>query len=207
MSFRSYSSIALIFGVVGALLLSRRNRHAGNLRAATPAPARTPPAAPSRSSSPGRTLRPGVLVVDDDVDAIFLLQRAFARTAPQLPVTYSSNAKRLLEELQTGNETVRPSLLILDLHMPEVDGFQVLQFYQAHPQLRPETITIFSASDHPNDRSRALELGADSYLMKPTGFGELCSITTDIAALAGGRLHPGRSAPHHHRQSRVPLPA
>ena len=60
-----------------------------------------------------------------------------------------------------------PILLLLDLDMPKVDGFQVLEWLRAEPRLEQLPVAIMTASDNDPHISRAYELGADSYLIKP----------------------------------------
>jgi DNA-binding response OmpR family regulator len=64
-------------------------------------------------------------------------------------------------------ETNRPSLFILDLMLPELDGFQLCGRIREHPGLRDLPILILTARTGPGDRKRALEGGADAYITKP----------------------------------------
>jgi two-component system phosphate regulon response regulator PhoB len=60
-----------------------------------------------------------------------------------------------------------PALFILDLMLPEVDGFQLCRSIRAHPSLRDIPILILTARTAAEDRKRALESGADAYITKP----------------------------------------
>jgi DNA-binding response OmpR family regulator len=64
-------------------------------------------------------------------------------------------------------ETDRPALFILDLMLPELDGFQLCRRIRAHPSLRDIPILILTARTAAEDRKRALEGGADAYITKP----------------------------------------
>jgi DNA-binding response OmpR family regulator len=64
-------------------------------------------------------------------------------------------------------ETNRPTLFILDLMLPELDGFQLCSSIREHPSLRDLPILILTARTGPEDRKRALEGGADAYITKP----------------------------------------
>lgn len=64
-------------------------------------------------------------------------------------------------------ETDRPALFILDLMLPEVDGFQLCRSIRARPSLRDIPILILTARTAAADRKRALESGADAYITKP----------------------------------------
>jgi DNA-binding response OmpR family regulator len=64
-------------------------------------------------------------------------------------------------------EKERPVLFILDLMLPELDGFQLCRNVRAHPRLGDVPILILTARTSEEDRKRAMESGADAYLTKP----------------------------------------
>lgn len=140
---------------------------------------------------------PHIIVADDDPYALDLLRFAFAVKAPDVRLTFTGDGKMLLDYLQRkppfeARPAVAPDFLFLDLKMPCIDGFQVLEFLVQHPLLRPEYIAVLSCSDLPVDRSRAAALGADYYFTKPSGFEELCRIAERTSAfLRTGLWQPG----------------
>jgi len=69
-----------------------------------------------------------------------------------------------------------PQLLLLDLNMPRLDGFDVLAWVREQPGLNNVLIVIFSSSDEPRDINRAYGLGASSYLVKPHSMAELTAL-------------------------------
>jgi len=60
-----------------------------------------------------------------------------------------------------------PRLLLLDLKMPKLDGFDVLRWLQQQPELRRLVVTVLSSSDESKDVNLAYDLGANSYVVKP----------------------------------------
>ncbi len=62
-----------------------------------------------------------------------------------------------------------PRLVLLDLNMPRMDGFEVLRRMRADERTRFVPVVILTSSDHPEDVRRAYELGANSYLEKLSG--------------------------------------
>jgi CheY-like chemotaxis protein len=77
-----------------------------------------------------------------------------------------------------------PALAILDLRMPKLDGFDVLEFMRAQPTLRDLPVIILSGSDHPRDRARAAQLGVRDYLLKtPKWDTVVTALKTHLAAL------------------------
>ncbi len=61
-----------------------------------------------------------------------------------------------------------PSLLLLDLKMPQVDGFRVLQWLRENPLLKRLPVVVLSSSGEQRDVDRAHELGANGYSVKPS---------------------------------------
>jgi CheY-like chemotaxis protein len=60
-----------------------------------------------------------------------------------------------------------PLLLLLDLHMPKVNGFDVLRWIQEHPEIPPLKVAVLTSSAEPRDYASAMALGAHSYFVKP----------------------------------------
>jgi CheY-like chemotaxis protein len=69
-----------------------------------------------------------------------------------------------------------PGLLLLDLKMPTVDGFEVLNWLGHHPEIPRIPVVVFSASSCEADKKKAMRLGASDYLSKPSQFRVLVEI-------------------------------
>lgn len=118
-----------------------------------------------------------VLLVEDDLNDIFLVQRAFkkARIAnPLQVVTDGDKAIQYLQGLgQYSNRALHPipKLIVMDINMPGKSGFEVLEWLKSREQpLHKIPIVIVSASDNPDDINRAYDLGANAYMVKPMDF-------------------------------------
>ena len=141
------------------------------------------------------TSAPYILVAEDDLDATFLLQHAFGEIAPDIRVVYSADGKEAINVLQAKRNTERghhqlPSLLLLDLKMPRMDGFEVLDWLQHSPDLRPDSIVVLTSSLSQADMRRAQDLGADYYVVKPIGVAELLDIVRALVAFCRTRQWP-----------------
>jgi CheY-like chemotaxis protein len=117
-----------------------------------------------------------ILHVEDD-DAMALLFRTAVEEAA-LPATVYRVSGR--EEARVylrgdGRHAGRtwPDLVFLDLNMPEMDGFQVLMDMKADGDLQSIPVIVLSTSFREADRDRAFELGATSYITKPSSFAAL----------------------------------
>jgi len=74
-----------------------------------------------------------------------------------------------------------PALLLLDLKMPKVDGFDVLTWLRSRPELSPLPVVVLSSSSREDDIQRARLLGAADYRVKPADFEQLQVLAQDVA--------------------------
>jgi CheY-like chemotaxis protein len=123
-----------------------------------------------------------VLIAEDDPSDVFLLQRAF--TAAQVPATLHvvRDGQEAIDYLE-GQDSYSdrstyplPDLLLLDLKMPRLNGFDVLNWLRNKPGLKRLMVTVLTSSDQPKDINRAYDLGANSYLLKPHALAELSEL-------------------------------
>jgi chemotaxis family two-component system response regulator Rcp1 len=126
---------------------------------------------------------PIVALVDDNPGDIGLVTMAFDTQGleAQLRVIGSGPAAfyyfRALVD-QPGGEL--PHLLLLDLNMPGLNGFQLLAYLRTQPALAPMKILIFSSTHRHRDHDRALELGASGILVKPADWSSYPALVEQI---------------------------
>jgi CheY-like chemotaxis protein len=108
-----------------------------------------------------------ILIVDDSLDDIFLLKRVFKKLELGHVIEVVNNGEEALVYLENPNKP-RPTMVLLDLHMPKLSGFDVLAWIRAHKDLKHLPVVIFSSSIEPSDLTRAYNLGANGYLEKPS---------------------------------------
>lgn len=114
-----------------------------------------------------------VLYVEDEEDDIFFMRRAFSRAGlthvlqavadGQEAINYLSGCGRFANRI----DYPLPEMVLLDLNLPMVSGFQVLQWIRAQSLFQRLPVVIFSSSARVEDRLLANELGASDYLEKP----------------------------------------
>src|SRR5438093_7267867 len=120
-----------------------------------------------------------ILLVEDDPNDVVLIQRAFQKAGLRNTLKAVRDGDQAIDYLSgRGIYADRerfplPFLLLLDLRMPGIDGFEVLQWARKEPQLKRLLIVVLTSSNLQSDVDRAYELGANSYLVKPVGFGEM----------------------------------
>ncbi len=114
-----------------------------------------------------------VLYVEDEEMDRFLMERAFVKSGLGAALRTVNDGQAAIDYL-SGTEKFAdrdryplPAMVLLDLNLPEVDGFEVLQWIRAHPTFRVLPVVIFSSSEREEDQVRARLLGANEFLKKP----------------------------------------
>jgi adenylate cyclase len=107
------------------------------------------------------TKQGNVLVVDDNEMNREVLARRLERQG--YGVTMAEDGQRALELVQTGQF----DLILLDIMMPRVNGYQVLEHIKADARLRATPVIVISAVDELDSIVKCIELGAEDYLFKP----------------------------------------
>lgn len=117
-----------------------------------------------------------ILLAEDRADDVLLVKRALAQASIGNPLFVVRDGEELIEYLSGGGkysnrfEYPAPDLLLLDLKMPKIDGFEALAWARSQPSLRVLPIVVLTTSEHIYDVNRAYELGANSFLVKPIEF-------------------------------------
>lgn len=106
---------------------------------------------------PART----ILIVDDTPDNIALLS-ALLRDSYRLKV--ANNGEKAL---QIASSTPAPDLILLDVMMPELDGYETCRRLKADPATARIPVIFLTAKAHPDDAKKGLSLGAVAYITKP----------------------------------------
>jgi len=114
-----------------------------------------------------------ILLAEDNEDHVTLIRRAFVQARLLNPVQAVPDGLEAIAYL-TGEgkyadrkQYPMPALLLLDLKMPNKDGFEVLEWLRHQPELRHLRVVVLTTSDRIFDVQRAYELGAHSFLTKP----------------------------------------
>ena len=112
-----------------------------------------------------------IILVDDSDDDVFLFKRALTAHPRLQLIWHGQDGNEAIEYLNgSGKFADRdqypwPDVVVLDLKMPGVDGFQVLQWMQGKANM--PVALVLSSSDLPEDKQRAAQLGATMYTTKP----------------------------------------
>jgi CheY-like chemotaxis protein len=127
-----------------------------------------------------------VLVAEDDPGDAFLLERAFTRCGVPARLHFVRDGREAIDYLGGENafanrdEFPLPDLILLDLKMPRMGGFDVLEWLRAQPGLKRLLVAVLSSSAQPEDINRSYDLGANSYLVKPKTSEDLSNMVNQL---------------------------
>jgi CheY-like chemotaxis protein len=123
-----------------------------------------------------------ILIAEDNSDDAMLLKIALQKSGSNPPIHIVENGLKAIEYLcgdAPYNDRLTypfPSVVYTDLKMPLKDGFEVLQWIKAHPECSIIPVVIMTSSEQDRDIRRAYELGANSYIVKPSSLDQLTKI-------------------------------
>jgi CheY-like chemotaxis protein len=117
-----------------------------------------------------------ILLVEDNPDHAELIRRALAEQSSRLRLSAVRDGEAALDYLlrrgdyRDARTSPRPHLILLDLRLPKVDGFQVMHEVKASPELRRIPLVVLTTSAAEADMRQAYSEHANSYLVKPVDF-------------------------------------
>ena len=131
------------------------------------------------------TKRTWILLVEDNVNDADLAMRALNANESPEEIVHASNGEEALDCLRRqgayqARDKSRPLLVLLDLKMPKVDGFEVLQQVKETAELKTIPVVVFSSSCEQSDLVRCYQLGANAYVVKPVQFQEFVNVLRGV---------------------------
>ncbi len=117
-----------------------------------------------------------ILIVEDQEDDILLIKRAFKAAGINNPIQVVRNGIEAVAYLSAEgkfanrHEYPLPSLVLLDLHMPGMDGYELLAWVRKQDGLRATPVVVLTSSNLISDVNRAYALGANSFFVKDVDF-------------------------------------
>jgi CheY-like chemotaxis protein len=125
--------------------------------------------------------KPRILVVDDDIDMLQMVSLSLRDT---YVVTLATNGLEAIERMVD----YEPDLLLLDIMMPKMNGYQMLQSIRRNACWKSLPVVVISAKSTPKDREYAARLGSTGFLAKPYHVDELLRLLEDICAAPAFRV-------------------
>ena len=116
---------------------------------------------------------PSILLVEDDQMDVMNVQRELRRQSIDIPLLHARNGREALKMLRGEGESpkiAKPSLVMLDINMPRMNGLELLEVLRADPEFAGLNVFVMTTSDLESDRLKAKELAVSGYIIKPLSF-------------------------------------
>lgn len=114
-----------------------------------------------------------ILIADDDLDDCMLTRRALEKGRVANPLHEVYNGEELLDYLKrrgkytNPEDAPRPELILVDLNMPRMNGYEAIEAIKANADLRSIPIVVLTTSDQEEDICKAYKLDVSGYIVKP----------------------------------------
>jgi DNA-binding response OmpR family regulator len=128
-----------------------------------------------------------ILLAEDSPDDVFLIRSAFKKSGYRDPIFVVSNGDQVLSYLKGEGEYADrkrypiPHLLLLDLNMPRLNGFDVLSWIRGRQEWMCLPVIVLTSSFYGPEIKRAYDLGANSFISKPPEFSQLMAGLKEVA--------------------------
>lgn len=122
-----------------------------------------------------------ILLADDDMEDRMIIEDAFRDIGLEHEIAFVEDGEYVVQFLDDVNgEGNLPSLIVLDLNMPRLNGTETLRLLKNHPVYRNIPVKIFSTSVNEIEKEQCLQLGADAYVIKPVKYEQCIAIARDF---------------------------
>ena len=147
-----------------------------------------------------------ILHVEDDANDALFVAHAFQNGLPECVLRRVKDGREAIDyldgtgEFATPGSHPKPDLVLLDLKLPDVDGFEVLEWMRSQAQFKSLKVIILSGSSVAKDKERSLRLGANAYFVKTPSYQDVIAyvarlLQTEKAALSPGNQDDVRQQP------------
>ena len=135
-----------------------------------------------------------VFIAEDNPADVYLLEEAFRENGLTVDLNVwqdGDDALRFLDDLDANSGTPCPEVAVIDLHLPKVGGASLVERMRQIERCSNAQIIVLTSSGSPEERTRALALGANEYLLKPSTLEEFLKIGNVVRRLHARALAAG----------------
>ncbi|WP_419868055.1 response regulator transcription factor [Chryseobacterium sp. CT-SW4] len=115
-----------------------------------------------------------IVIADDEHKILMSLEYSFRKSGYE--VFIARDGTEVLDFLKT----ITPDVILLDIMMPNLDGYSTLEFIKQQKKLEETKVIFLSAKNNPKDIEKGLEMGADAYITKPYSIKKLLQQIEDL---------------------------
>jgi CheY-like chemotaxis protein len=121
-----------------------------------------------------------ILYVEDNPDDAMLATLAFRKAGAKTTIDLVPNGEQAIAALQQNLPSAPPACVLLDIKLPTMSGLQVLAWIRGQPALKRLPVVMLTSSLLQSDVNQAYDLGANSYLVKPSDLESLVALAKSI---------------------------
>jgi CheY-like chemotaxis protein len=121
-----------------------------------------------------------ILYVEDNPDDAMLFVMAFRKAGLKTVLELASDGEQAIAALQQNHSISAPSCVLLDVKLPTISGLEVLAWIRRQPALKRMPVIMLTSSLLQSDIAQAYDLGANSYLVKPSALDALIALAKTI---------------------------
>jgi len=128
-------------------------------------------------------MRKSIWIADDDPDDRMIIKEAFEENDYFETINFFEDGEKVLKKInEVKNKSFLdyPTLFILDLNMPKVNGLELLTLIKKNVKTKEIPVVILTTSKSNQDKDKVMKLGASEFITKPFSFVLLCKITKDL---------------------------
>lgn len=126
----------------------------------------------------GITIRSPILLVEDNPNDVLITKKAWEKGKIKNELIVAGSGEEALKFLRERSPV--PCLVLLDLKMPKMSGFQVLEAIKKDENLKKLPVIVLTSSENSEDINKAYDLGCNSYIIKPVNFMNFIATVIDI---------------------------
>lgn len=127
-----------------------------------------------------------ILLVEDDPGHARLIEKNLRRGGITNEIVFINNGQGVIDYLEDclcGQATLAKLLILLDLNLPVLDGYQVLGRIKADERTRRVPVVVLTTTDIPQEVTKCYELGCNLFITKPVQYDELCTAVSNLGML------------------------
>jgi CheY-like chemotaxis protein len=128
-----------------------------------------------------------ILLVEDNMGDAKLISILVETSTVPIIIEHVCDGEKALYYLESVGEDHTPDLILLDLKMPRMDGFEFLKIRMNNPELSAIPTIVLTGSDAMNDKELAMSLGADMYMIKPSCMDEAETLVPSLLSFMSSR--------------------
>jgi CheY-like chemotaxis protein len=134
-----------------------------------------------------------IVHVDDDDDFVELSARALRRVGFKKPIERCVDGRSALRYFASVKPHSAPHIILVDFHMPDMDGLAVLHWLRENYGQRDVAVYLLTSSENPEHRRRAMDYGVTEYLLKSPSSDTLVQKLDQLIAVTNGQVKKKRS--------------